>query len=404
MTRQSLRWWIRIDGRQTFPTDDDSESSHRRAWIARRKTRSGHRCRSGRSYAWNVPACTDRSACPLFVRSVGMDSWNAFQFKILQLGGNAKVNQFLGKHGVPKEAPIHLKYNSAAAEAFREKIRVEAEGGKYVEPANIQKGLKQNTGETPAHQRTGFENGQTLGSSKGTTGMGSRSSQNDLQRGGSGGGGGGGGGNNSRNNNNTYSVLLYVIIIQSINYLFINASPLLMLFCCAFIYLNFRFLINSNSMLFVVINMLFLLSLNSDIILNHKSLHFIDFINPLLLTFTFCFIFISKSNLLKGKLLNYGVDSLLYIGILIQPLFVIYFSNVNGECPEIAEIIMILYSNKNEMYEYLELNTDIIFFFFLLVIIISILIIFTKNNLKVKSSLFFFKFFASIAYYFNKKF
>ena len=63
VTRQSLRWWIRIDGRQTFPTDDDSESSHRRAWIARRKTRSGHRCRSGRSYAWNVPACTDRSAC-----------------------------------------------------------------------------------------------------------------------------------------------------------------------------------------------------------------------------------------------------------------------------------------------------------------------------------------------------
>ena len=119
-----------------------------------------------------------------FVRSVGMDSWNAVQLKKMQLGGNAKVNQFLAKHGVPKDAPIHLKYNSAAAEAFREKIRVEAEGGKYVEPANIQKGLKQNTGETPAHQRTGFENGQTLGSSKGTTGMGSRSSQNDLQRGG----------------------------------------------------------------------------------------------------------------------------------------------------------------------------------------------------------------------------
>ena len=75
---------------------------------------------------------------------------------------------------------------------------MEAEGGKYVEPANIQKGLKQNTGETPAHQRTGFENGQTLGSSKGTTGMGSRSSQNDLQRGGSGGGGGGGGGGNAQ--------------------------------------------------------------------------------------------------------------------------------------------------------------------------------------------------------------
>ena len=133
-----------------------------------------------------------------FVRSVGMDSWNATQLKKMQLGGNAKVNQFLAKHGVPKDAPIHLKYDSAAAEAFREKIRVEAEGGKYAEPANIPKGLKQNTGETPAHQRTGFENGQTLGSSKGTTGMGSRSSQNNLQKGGS-----GGVSNNNNNNNNS---------------------------------------------------------------------------------------------------------------------------------------------------------------------------------------------------------
>ena len=134
-----------------------------------------------------------------FVRSVGMDSWNAVQLKKMQLGGNAKVNQFLAKHGVPKDAPIHLKYDSAAAEAFREKIRVEAEGGKYVEPANIPKGLKKNAGETPAHQRTGFENGQTLGSSKGTTGMGSRSSQNNLQ---SGGGGGGGGSSHGGNNSN----------------------------------------------------------------------------------------------------------------------------------------------------------------------------------------------------------
>ena len=109
-----------------------------------------------------------------FVRSVGMDSWNAVQLRKMELGGNQKVNAFLQKHGIPKDAPIHLKYDSAAAEQFREKIRVEADGGKYVEPANIQKGVKQNTGETPAHQRTGFENGQTLGSSKSMTGMGGR--------------------------------------------------------------------------------------------------------------------------------------------------------------------------------------------------------------------------------------
>ena len=134
-----------------------------------------------------------------------MDSWNATQLKKMQLGGNAKVNQFLAKHGVPKDAPIHLKYDSAAAEAFREKIRVEADGGKYAEPANIPKGLKQNTGETPAHQRTGFENGQTLGSSKVTTGMGSRSSQNNLQKGGS-----GGVSNNNNNSNRSELSLIHI--------------------------------------------------------------------------------------------------------------------------------------------------------------------------------------------------
>jgi hypothetical protein len=52
---------------------------------------------------------------PLLCRSVTMDAWTDDQLKKMQLGGNARVNEFLGKHGVDKETPILEKYNSKAA-------------------------------------------------------------------------------------------------------------------------------------------------------------------------------------------------------------------------------------------------------------------------------------------------
>jgi len=69
-----------------------------------------------------------------FVRSVGMDAWNPDQLKKMQLGGNQRMNDFFKKYGVSKETKITEKYNSQAAEFYREKIRAECGGGVYNAP------------------------------------------------------------------------------------------------------------------------------------------------------------------------------------------------------------------------------------------------------------------------------
>lgn len=70
-----------------------------------------------------------------FVRSVTMDSWSKDQLKKMQCGGNGKLNSFLKQYGVEKSTDIKDKYNSRAAEFFREKLRAEVEGRDYTPPA-----------------------------------------------------------------------------------------------------------------------------------------------------------------------------------------------------------------------------------------------------------------------------
>lgn len=52
-----------------------------------------------------------------------MDAWNPDQLKRMQLGGNDKLNNFLAQYGVSKTVDIRDKYNSKAAEFYRDKIR-----------------------------------------------------------------------------------------------------------------------------------------------------------------------------------------------------------------------------------------------------------------------------------------
>ncbi|EFJ51840.1 hypothetical protein VOLCADRAFT_103335 [Volvox carteri f. nagariensis] len=69
-----------------------------------------------------------------FVRSVTMDSWSPEQLKKMQLGGNAKLNAFLKQYGVDKSTDIKEKYNTRAAEFYREKLRASVEGREYTPP------------------------------------------------------------------------------------------------------------------------------------------------------------------------------------------------------------------------------------------------------------------------------
>lgn len=63
-----------------------------------------------------------------------MDAWNSDQLRRMQLGGNGALNEFLARYGVPKSTDIKLKYNSQAAEFYREKIRAGLEGRAYTPP------------------------------------------------------------------------------------------------------------------------------------------------------------------------------------------------------------------------------------------------------------------------------
>jgi ADP-ribosylation factor GTPase-activating protein 1 len=63
-----------------------------------------------------------------------MDAWNPDQLKRMQKGGNSKLNAFLLEYGVEKHMDIKEKYNSKAAEFYREKLRAEVDGHSYTPP------------------------------------------------------------------------------------------------------------------------------------------------------------------------------------------------------------------------------------------------------------------------------
>lgn len=69
-----------------------------------------------------------------FVRSVTMDAWSADQLKKMQCGGNGKMNSFFQQYGVDKYIDIAEKYNTQAAEVYRDKLRAEVDGRAFTPP------------------------------------------------------------------------------------------------------------------------------------------------------------------------------------------------------------------------------------------------------------------------------
>nr|GEV50194.1 probable ADP-ribosylation factor GTPase-activating protein AGD6 [Tanacetum cinerariifolium] len=70
-----------------------------------------------------------------FVRSVTMDSWSETQLKKMESGAsNDNLNTFFFKYGIPKETDIVVKYNTNAASVYRDRIRILAEGGSWLDP------------------------------------------------------------------------------------------------------------------------------------------------------------------------------------------------------------------------------------------------------------------------------
>lgn len=49
-----------------------------------------------------------------------MDSWSEKEIQAMRVGGNQNLNDFFAKYNIPKNATIKQKYNSPAAELYRE--------------------------------------------------------------------------------------------------------------------------------------------------------------------------------------------------------------------------------------------------------------------------------------------
>lgn len=63
-----------------------------------------------------------------FVRSLTMDAWKDKQLESMRHGGNAALQEYLEDHGVSPGLPIAEKYNTKAAEAYRQRLRAAVEG------------------------------------------------------------------------------------------------------------------------------------------------------------------------------------------------------------------------------------------------------------------------------------
>jgi len=57
-----------------------------------------------------------------------MDSWTDQQLAIMKMGGNAKCNQYLTSKGIDARAPIKQKYESDAAQLYKEILKARVEG------------------------------------------------------------------------------------------------------------------------------------------------------------------------------------------------------------------------------------------------------------------------------------
>ena len=63
-----------------------------------------------------------------FVRSIAMDSWTDAQLALMKGGGNDKCNQYLQQHGIDARTPIKQKYESPAAQLYKEVLKARVEG------------------------------------------------------------------------------------------------------------------------------------------------------------------------------------------------------------------------------------------------------------------------------------
>ena len=75
-----------------------------------------------------------------FVRSATMDTWTQAEARMMEKGGNNRQRKFFDKYGLHNGTPHREKYNHQIAEAYRGKLKAEAEGKEWKRPKWMKKG------------------------------------------------------------------------------------------------------------------------------------------------------------------------------------------------------------------------------------------------------------------------
>lgn len=75
-----------------------------------------------------------------------MDSWSESQIRLMRLGGNQKMIAWFDEHNLPKDTPIHQKYNSPAAELYKLRLKAIDEGKEPPTKLPERKAVQSNSG------------------------------------------------------------------------------------------------------------------------------------------------------------------------------------------------------------------------------------------------------------------
>ena len=74
-----------------------------------------------------------------FVRSATMDTWTQAEARMMEKGGNNMQRKFFDKYGLHEQTPHREKYNHAVAEAYRGKLKADADGKEWKKPKWMKK-------------------------------------------------------------------------------------------------------------------------------------------------------------------------------------------------------------------------------------------------------------------------
>ncbi|URE15833.1 ADP-ribosylation factor GTPase-activating protein [Musa troglodytarum] len=98
-----------------------------------------------------------------FVRSVAMDSWTDPQLRRMECGGNDRLNAFLARRRVPRDADLAAKYNSRAAAAYRDRIQALAEGRPWQDPPVVKEATTKPRARKPPRTSSNMRRNQSVG-------------------------------------------------------------------------------------------------------------------------------------------------------------------------------------------------------------------------------------------------